>query len=282
MTTLRSAKLRLLAVLFVMCGPAAFAQRVALIEPDPAVRVEHFADAVRRGLAGNVKVLDAELADAAFRSTAVENVFNLSTQESKRIGAVVGCDAFVLLGSATQRRESLDRPAYIEAYGVAYVVDSRSGTLIEWMIESVEAATPAAAAEKLLARAPAVAAKIAVSVKAKRNIPPPVFDEVPEPDSPAARGLRTPIPYRRIRPEYTRLAYLYGVKATVDIEVDIDAEGRIVRTSIERWAGFGLDAAVDKAVRSMNWRPAERDGKVLPMRVLLRYNFTKTDKDEAF
>jgi hypothetical protein len=62
--------------------------------------------------------------------------------------------------------------------------------------------------------------------------------------------------------------------------VDIDAEGRIAASRIVRWAGFGLDESVEKAVRSMNWRPAMRNGKSLPMRVLLRYNFRKVEKDE--
>jgi hypothetical protein len=36
---------------------------------------------------------------------------------------------------------------------------------------------------------------------------------------------------------------------------------------------------VTDAVRAMNWRPAMRGGKPLPMRVLLRYNFTKVEKE---
>jgi hypothetical protein len=53
-----------------------------------------------------------------------------------------------------------------------------------------------------------------------------------------------------------------------------------VSSKIVRWAGFGLEEAVERAVRSMNWRPAMRNGKALPMRVLLRYNFRKVEKDE--
>jgi hypothetical protein len=30
----------------------------------------------------------------------------------------------------------------------------------------------------------------------------------------------------------------------------------------------------------MNWRPAERNGKTLPMRFLLRYNFKKAEQDK--
>jgi TonB family protein len=92
-------------------------------------------------------------------------------------------------------------------------------------------------------------------------------------------GLKPPIPYKRIKPEYSRTAYLYNVRATVEIEADIDETGKVTRTSVARWAGYGLDAAVTDAVRAMNWRPAMRGGKPLPMRVLLRYNVTKVEKE---
>ena len=87
------------------------------------------------------------------------------------------------------------------------------------------------------------------------------------------------MPYKRIKPEYTRTAYLYDAKGTVDISVDIDQNGAVKGTEIVRWTGYGLDEAVIEAVRKMNWRPAERGGKTLPMRVLLRYNFTKIEKE---
>lgn len=109
--------------------------------------------------------------------------------------------------------------------------------------------------------------------------PPPAMEEPPDEGTPAARGFRAPVPYRRIRPEYTRAANLYDVAATVEIMVDLDEKGKILRTEIERWAGFGLETSVETAVRSMNWRPAERGGKQIPMRFLLRYNFTKLPRD---
>jgi TonB family protein len=104
--------------------------------------------------------------------------------------------------------------------------------------------------------------------------------ELPEPGSPEAKNFRAPIPYRRLSPEYTRLAYLYDVTATVEATVDLDELGQITNMAITRWAGFELDESVAKAVRSMNWRPAERNGKPLPVRFLLRYNFKKIEKDD--
>jgi TonB family protein len=83
-----------------------------------------------------------------------------------------------------------------------------------------------------------------------------------------------------MKPDYTPQAALHDVTATVDILVDVGASGVVIRTRIVRWAGFGLDESVEKTVRAMNWRPAERNGKSVPMRFLLRYNFKKLDKDK--
>jgi TonB family protein len=75
------------------------------------------------------------------------------------------------------------------------------------------------------------------------------------------------------------LASLYFVEATVDIEIEVDETGKLLKTEIVRWAGFGLDESVTDAIRKMNWRPASRNGKTLPLRVLLRYNFKKLEKE---
>ncbi len=59
-----------------------------------------------------------------------------------------------------------------------------------------------------------------------------------------------------------------------------DENGKILKVETARWAGFGLDEAVAENVRQMNWRPATRNGKALPIRVLLRYNFKKIEIDK--
>lgn len=261
------------------------AQRIAVIEPERQSQIEGLADSVRTELQAKFRVLDPSLAETAFRSIEFENYFNLTTDEARRIGTVVGCDAFVLLRSAVQRRESLDRPAYFEAYAVVHVVSSRTGRLVDWFLERVEGDSGSAAASNLHTKANAISERIGTGILTIKTADAQTrearFQDVPLENSPQSKDLKTPVAYKRIRPEYTRDAYLYGIKATIDIEVDIDADGQIKRTSIERWAGFGLDESVEKAVRSMNWRPAMRGGKPLPMRVLLRYNFTKIEKDEA-
>jgi len=274
-------------LLILLIGAAtvpAFAQRLAVIAPQKAEQITEFHNAVRTGLSEALRVLDPSLAEAAFKSIEVENPFNLTTHDGRRVSSVVGCDSFLLIRSAVQRREVLSKPAHFEAYAVIFLIDGRSGRLIDFALEHYDAPSPSEAQAKLIGSAPKVISRLRSAVSGHRPAPPrdPGFEEVPPADSPLAKGLRTPVPYRRIRPEYTDAASFYGVRATVDIEVDIDVDGRIARTSIERWAGFGLEESVEKAVRAMNWRPAERNGKPLPMRVLLRYNFTKIEKDETY
>ena len=77
-----------------------------------------------------------------------------------------------------------------------------------------------------------------------------------------------------------KLADFYKIAATVDVLVDISKKGEILNTEIVRWAGYGLDESVEKTVREMNWRAADRNGKSLVMRVLLRYNFKDIKTDE--
>ncbi len=258
------------------------AQRIAILEPEDKT-VEGLGLAVRTDLAADLKIVDDSMAKAAFRSVSLADPFNLTTSDSRRIGEVLGVNNFILLRSAVQRRASIDRPAYFEAYALVYVVNSRSGSLVGWFRESVEATNEKESRDKLIAASGLLAKRIRASIKANQFtiVRDAKFEEVPAEGSALAKGLRTPVPYRRLRPEYTELASSYGVRATIDIEVDIDSDGSIARTSIERWAGFGLEESVEKAVRSMNWRPAMRNGKPLPMRILLRYNFIKIEKDEA-
>jgi len=271
-----------LTIAILIISASANTQRIAIIEPE-TVRVDGLASAIRSDLGSAFKILDESMAHSAFRSVTLTDPFNLPTSDARRVGEVLGVNNFILLRSAVQRRASLDRPEYFEAYAIVYVVNSLSGSLIGWFRESVEGSTEKDAREKLIASSKSIAERVAASLNVNQFAiaRDPKFEEVPEEGSPLAKGLRTPVPYRRLRPEYTDLASSYGVRATIDIEVDIDAEGTIARTSIERWAGFGLEESVKKAVRSMNWRPAERNGKPLPMRILLRYNFVKIEKDEA-
>ena len=67
-------------------------------------------------------------------------------------------------------------------------------------------------------------------------------------------------------------------EATVDVIVDVGADGEVANVEVVRWAGFGLDEATVATVRQLHFFPAMRNGTPVPLRVLLRYNFRKPDR----
>jgi hypothetical protein len=277
---LNFASLRLCVFALIFFIPVA-AQRVAILAPDASDGSREFAEKIEAKLDGKLAVVDDSISEVAFLAAKAETPFNMTAAAAKAIGTAIGCDFFVLVGSETLRRSSSKKSEYYESYAAVYAVSSRTGRLVFWKLSSFEAPNAQDSKKQLNAAAHPLASdivdKLNVTIKSElAEMPAPAMEEPPEEGSPAAKNFRAPIPYRRIKPEYTAQAFLYGVEATVDMLVDLDARGAILSTEIVRWAGFGLDESVEKTVHAMSWRPAERSGKALPMRFLLRYNFRKT------
>ncbi|PYT00703.1 MAG: hypothetical protein DMF63_06600 [Acidobacteria bacterium] len=259
----------------------AFGQRVAILIPEKSVRDIEYAERLASGVQRPIRTLDLAQSAAAFRTLEIANPYNMTATESRTVSSMMGCEYFLVIRTGGLRRESFAKPEYFESFSVTYLVSGRTGLLVGWWLKTLEAADQAKADQKLLdsidSSAMAIAERIRSAASTEANTPVIDIEVVPDEKSPASDGLKAPIPYRRIKPQYTSTAALYDVKATVDLQADVDLDGKIIATRIVRWAGFGLDESVDSAVRSMNWRPAMRNGKPLPMRILLRYNFTKID-----
>jgi TonB family protein len=103
-----------------------------------------------------------------------------------------------------------------------------------------------------------------------------VIEEAPEDEKAGeAQGVRAPRPYRRLRPEYPQTAARADAEATVDVVLDVGADGEVGEVQIARWAGFGLDESTIATVRQLHFFPAMKNGTPIPMRVMLRYNFRK-------
>jgi len=259
------------------------AQRLSILTPEKTSQNTRFVSKLREALETKFTVIDDGLSEAAYSAVRVEGPFNMTTGTARNIGAAIGCDYFVMVNTATQRRTSL-KQSYYESSAALYVVSSRTGRLVYWGLQKFDSEKQAEA-EQLLANSaegliPDISTRLReagageMAEKPSRRI-----EEMPPENSPEAKSFRSPVPYKRIKPEYTGVAYLYSIAATVDILLDLDEKGNILRTEIVRWAGYGLDETVTEAVRKMNWRPAERAGKPLPLRVLLRYNFKKVEKE---
>lgn len=251
------------------------------------------ADKLSRSLISEagLSLMDRDESGAAARGIGYAGSLNLTTEEARDLGAAIGCDFYLTGDAQTLRRTSSAQPVYYESYASLFLVSARTGRLILWERPSFEATTPDAAEKMLLAELTSRATNYAKAIRAAeeternervlaftRNAP--VIEEAPEETSVQAKGLRLPQPYRRLRPAYPETAARAEAEATVDVLVDIDAEGEVSRVEVARWAGFGLDDAAINTVRQMHFRPAMRDGVPLPMRVLLRYNFARPKKDE--
>jgi TonB family protein len=273
-------------ILFSLCSIVSAQTKIAVLAPDKSDASRAFSAKLKEALARtDAKIFDDDLSAAAYEAQAPENPFNQTLLEAKRVGAAIGCDFFLLVKSATLRRESLSKGEYVESYAALYTVSARTGRLIFWRLASFEAKAEDGARAKLFASANISATEIADKIKQasereKVEKPAAKFEELPTENSPEAKNFRPPLPYRRLRPAYTSQAGLYLIEATVDVEIDVDENGAIAAVEIARWAGYGLDEATAENVKKMNWRAATRDGKPLPTRVLLRYNFKKIEAAE--
>ena len=295
-------KLRLaLVILLVALSPAARAQEnrrvsVAVLDMGGTPAAGRVAERLSKLLAtlrlkgATLALLDRGMSAAAARGVGYAGSLNLTLAEARALGAAVGCDFFITGDAQTVRRSSSERPAYFEAYASVFVVSSQTGRLVLWDRPAAEAGTAGGAEAALLAKLEGGAQLYAgaIGIQAEREErerfsteggeAAAVIDLSTGEGASANRDLREPEPYRRLRPAYTDAAARAEAEATVDALVEVGADGEVSGVRVVRWAGFGLDEEVVETVRRMHFRPAQREGEPVAVRVLLRYNFRKPPK----
>jgi TonB family protein len=236
--------------------------------------------------ASQFRIIDSDRARAAANGVDYKGSLNLTVEEARNLASAIGCDFFITGDAQTLRRSPSTSSIYFEAYASLFLVSARTGKLVFW--ERQEFRRPSAIeAEQTLLKALATAptreryqSTIRRIAEEERNFRATAIDRgapVIElmPDAEATSGVRAPRPFRRPKPPYPDAAAHDQVEATVDVLVDIDANGRVGQIEIARWAGYGLDESVINTVKQIDFFPAMRDGVAIPMRVLLRYNFRK-------
>ena len=246
----------------------------------------------RAGL--RVALIDRDMARSAARGAGYAGSLNMTLAEARSLGASIGCDFYVTGDAQTIRRSSSARPVYFESYASIFVVSSRTGRLVLWDRPAAESDTAERAEASLLASldgraggryASALASAFEREERERFDTSGEeehgaVIDLSNDEGAEVLKDLREPAPYRRLRPAYTDAAFRAEAEATVDASVEIDSGGEVREVSIVRWAGFGLDEEVASTVRRMHFRPAEREGEPVAVRVLLRYNFRRPTKTE--
>jgi len=240
----------------------------------------------------DLSIIDREQTRAATSGAGYSGSLNMSRQEARTLGAAIGCDFYVIGDAQTIRRSSSTSPIYFESYASIFLVSSRTGRLIMWQRPSFQAASAEAAEKQLLAdlsnsetrgRNLGAIREAQEDERHRRELAidttTPVIEEAPDDEHSAElQGLRLPRPYRRLRPAYTESAARAEAEATVDVLVDLDANGEVSHVEVARWAGFGLDEATVETVRQLHFYPALRNGAPTPIRVMLRYTFRKPPK----
>ena len=238
--------------------------------------------------AKELTVADADMTRAAATGGAYSGSLNLAVTEARDLGAVLGTEFYILGDAQTLRRSSSAKPAYYESYCSIFVVSARTGRLVMWTRPSVEGKEPANVEDglsEILDGETSYQIVIAIrraheDERMQRSIivpaSEPLIEEAPDDEKAAEiQGVSLPRPYRRLRPEYPETAARADAEATVDVLVDVRADGEVSDVQIARWAGFGLDESTVATVRQMHFFPAKKNGAAIPMRVLLRYNFRK-------
>ncbi|MDQ2920829.1 MAG: TonB family protein [Acidobacteriota bacterium] len=237
-------------------------------------------------------VFDRDQARAAARGAGYAGSLNLTLNEARNLGAVLGCDFFVLGDAQTLRRSPSTGSSYFDSYASMFLVSARTGRLVSWQRPNFQAATPPDAEKSLLAELSHEDARHRFVISIRRaqedergeraltiEQQTPIIEAAPDDDKSAeAEGFRMPRPYRRLVPAYPETAARAEAEATVDVLVDLDASGEVTRVDVARWAGFGLDQTTVATVRQLHFFPAMRNGVAIPIRVLLRYNFRKPPK----
>jgi TonB family protein len=248
-------------------------------------------DTLRNRLRGTqeVVVADVDLSRAAAKGIGYAGSLNLSINEARDLGAALATEFYFVGDAQTLRRSSFEKPVYYEAYCSIFLVSARTGRLLFWERPSFENAEATRAENQLsqylsddvlTRRLLGVIKKSREDERIQRTVltarPETLIEEAPEDEKVAeVQGIRLPRPYRRLRPEYPLSAARAEAEATVDVAVDVGADGEVGEIHIIRWAGFGLDESTVATVRQLHFFPAMKNGAPIPMRVLLRYNFRK-------
>lgn len=266
---------------------------VAVLDLGEAETGRRAADELSAALAktSNLDLVNRAQSRAAARGAGYAGSLNLTLAEARDLGGAIGCDFYFTGEAQTLRRTSSARADYFESYAALFLVSAATGQLILWEHFNAEADTPAEAEKYLLAELRARAARYVETISKARETErrerqralegdgASAFEDAPEEGSPAAANYRAPQPYRSLRPSYPETAARAAAEATVDALVEVDAAGEVKDIEIVRWAGYGLNEAVIATVRQLHFRPATRDERAIPIRVLLRYNFRRPPQD---
>ncbi|MFN7946343.1 MAG: energy transducer TonB [Blastocatellia bacterium] len=267
-----------------LCAVVFAQERVSVAVADFSGDGVQAAALLRQMAARDFALVDADLVRAALRGAGYTGSLNLSREEARSSGMAIGCD-YYLLGTAQVLRRTLSAEEfYYEGIAGIFTVETRSGRLLLFDFIRTRAADEQTARAQLEAQLAPSWQKISAAINQAASLhqsesivttlPPAPVIEVFD-DEPGAKKIAQPVFYQRLRPAYTDAAESLAITATVELEVVFREDGRVGEAEVTRWAGFGLDESALATVRQLRFKPAEREGRPVSLRALVRYNFRR-------
>ena len=87
------------------------------------------------------------------------------------------------------------------------------------------------------------------------------------------KGFREARPLQTVRASYPLMALRMGIEADVELKIQVDAEGKVIKVTIVKSAGMGFDDEAVKAVRQFHFEPARKDGENVASQFTYIYRF---------
>ena len=247
-------------------------------------------DAVTR-FGSEMELLDDDLVRTAVNGAGYAGSVNLSRDDAKALGQSLGCDFYVLGKTLVARRlvGAKGDQFYFEALAGLFFVETRTGKLSLFSFESAKAQAENQAKDQLKQRLRQAWPRYAEAIIAARRLQAAASEKIEPGSSPVevltddliATGTEQPFFFQRIKPEYTEQADLANIAATVELEAVFRDDGTVGEVEIVKWAGFGLDESAVATIKKLRFKSAERGGKKLTLKGLVRYNFRRPQSQAA-
>ena len=89
-------------------------------------------------------------------------------------------------------------------------------------------------------------------------------------------GVSLPVLVSKVNPDYTQEAKDARIEGTVVLACVVDSDGRVSEATVSRSLDpiFGLDQQAVNALKAWRFKPGEKDGKPVAVRVVVEMAFT--------
>jgi len=255
--------------------------RVAIIDfvgDDTGELTNQFRSSLQQSKSSELTIIDERAVRLALKGSGYQGVLNLSREEARALGLSLGSDFYVLgLMRVIRRIISADN-YYFDVISGLFLVESRSGKLLQFRFAHERANDEPTARRILMQR-----------MSQEGRLAPPVFSEAAHiienrisddmidlsNDETTKLKLVQPLFYQHLKPAYPFQAELLGLTATIELDVVFRADGRVGEIEVIRWGGFGLDESAIATAQQLRFKPAELNGRTITVRGRVRYNFRK-------